>query len=527
LVTNGTYAGGGRSVNAGMTNRVVVDKLLTAQSVNGPQVTIIQGYQVPVTTNGDGAIRCVYLAGGATLSGFTLTKGATLLASPDSNQQSAGGVWCEPTAVVTNCVLIGNSAFFSGGGAYGGTLNSCTLSSNVVTSLGGGASGATLNYCTLKGNRAFYQNGGAGIGGGAYSCTLNNCTLVSNTATYLSGGADSCTLNNCVLTNNSALQSGGGASGGTLNACILTGNSAGFGGGAYRARLNNCLLTRNLTSGDGGGGAYGGILNNCLISSNAAYQGGGAYVATLNNCTLTGNSASSQGGGAIYGTLNNCIVYFNTAPKGPNYSPDNLNYSPISLNFCSTIPMPTNGLGNITNVPLFLNQLGGNFRLQPNSPCINSGWNGYAPSAPDLDSNPRIVGGTVDIGAYEFQSPASLISYAWLQQYGLPTDGSADYADPDGDRMNNWQEWIAGTSPVDATSALRILSATNNGSGIVVSWQSVGTRIYFLERAANLGTPSPFSPIVNNISGKPGITSFMDTSATGPGPFFYRVGVQR
>src|SRR5262249_47233198 len=74
-------------------------------------------------------------------------------------------------------------------------------------------------------------------------------------------------------------------------------------------------------------------------------------------------------------------------------------------------PLPTNGLGNITNPPLFVDtNAWADLRLQSNSPCINAGNNAFAPAGLDPDGNPRIVGGTVDIGAYEYQS-LSLINF--------------------------------------------------------------------------------------------------------------------
>jgi hypothetical protein len=360
-----------------------------------------------------------------------------------------------------------------------------------------------LNNCTVTGNTNTY-----GWGGGVQYCILNNCTLIRNTAGYGSGGgADNSILNNCVLLGNTEI-----------------GNfSAWGGGGASRSTLNNCTIIGN-NSAYAGGGVFLSTLNSCLVFSNSASIGGGASYCTLNNCTIISNSASSAGGGTgDSGTpksvLNNCIVYYNAAPTGSNY------YS-ATLNYCCTASLPTNGVGNITSEPLFVDLIGGNFHLQSNSSCINSGKNSYVTNSTDFDGNPRIVGGTVDIGPYEYQTPTSILSYAWAQQYGLPTDGSADYLDSDGDGMNNWQEWKAGTIPTNPTSVLQLSSPSNSISGVTVTWQSVSGVTYYLQRSTNLSAQTTFSSIKSNIVGQAISTSYTDTTATNSDSFFYRVGVQ-
>ena len=56
------------------------------------------------------------------------------------------------------------------------------------------------------------------------------------------------------------------------------------------------------------------------------------------------------------GTLNNCVVYYNTARSslGPNYESIPQLCCPSTLNSCCTTPMPPNGVGNITNAPLLV-----------------------------------------------------------------------------------------------------------------------------------------------------------------------------
>ena len=92
--------------------------------------------------------------------------------------------------------------------------------------------------------------------------------------------------------------------------------------------------------------------------------------------------------------------------------------------------------------------------------------------------------------------------------------------------MNNWQEWQADTVPTNALSALRLMTPSTSASGIILGWESVNTRRYWLERASNLAAQPAFSIIASNLPGQVNVTTYTDTNTIDAGPYFYRVGVQ-
>ena len=63
---------------------------------------------------------------------------------------------------------------------------------------------------------------------------------------------------------------------------------------------------------------------------------------------------------------------------------------------------------------------------------------------------------------------------------------AAPTADPDGDRMNNLAEYIAGTNPTNVASVFKLLSPTNSHSGAAVRWLSVAGKNYQVFSRTNL-----------------------------------------
>jgi len=296
-----------------------------------------------------------------------------------SNNEASygGGIYCHYRAspIISNCTFRGNLAHYDGGGMYcrasSPKLTNCTFSSNSAR-CGGGVhnlwSSTTLTDCGFISNSGQRSGGGMHIessyptvtgcefsansgnkGGGVYidggSSKLTKCLFNCNLGDYGGGIYNKGSypiVSSCIFTRNSAEIEGGGMYnwGGSVNGeypkvvyCRFISNSAAVGGGVLNLdcdpMFSGCLFSGNMAEIDGGGmcdNQGNPTLFNCVFNTNSAIRGGGLHnnysEEILNNCTFCDNLAQYCGGG-IYSSgrsntrVTNCILWGNSAPKGP------------------------------------------------------------------------------------------------------------------------------------------------------------------------------------------------------------------
>jgi predicted outer membrane repeat protein len=296
-------------------------------------------------------------------------------------------------------------------GDLGTTGNNSDNSYHVVTGSGTDLT-ASLNGFTITGGNANGTNpddAGGGMVNNHGSPTLMNLIFDNNQATWKGGGMDDNTssspsLTNITFSNNSADSGGGMDSRGgnpTLTNVTFSGNSAANGGGGIAnssgsPTFTNVTFIGNSTPGYGGGMMNNGSnpnLTNVTLSNNSAYWGGGMY---------------NMGIGPSHPTINNSILWGNTA-NSPANGPQIYNDSGSSVTITySDVQDGGTFFGNINSDPLLgtLGNYGGFTQTIPllsGSPAINTGDLSLA-NCPLTDQRgvSRPQGAHCDMGAFEF-----------------------------------------------------------------------------------------------------------------------------
>jgi hypothetical protein len=161
-VSPGVYADGGAPVaEGGLTNRLVLTNAVTVVSLGGAEATVIVGARSQNATGcGADAVRCVRLAAGCTLQGFTLTGGSTDIAGGPTGEDYGGGAHvASGTATLIDCIISNNLAYTKGGGVSMATLHRCLVADNALADLGGfgsGVRGGAAYDSVIVGNSAPY-----------------------------------------------------------------------------------------------------------------------------------------------------------------------------------------------------------------------------------------------------------------------------------------------------------------------------------------------------------------------------------
>ena len=352
--------------------------------------------------------------------------------STNSSSSGAGMKNENANPILTDCTFTGNSASTSGGGMYNyysnPSLTNCTFEENSSESHSGAMrnfnSNTVLTNCAFTANSA--NTDGGAIGNSQSSPTLTDCTFTANHTKGHGGGihnnAGSPVLKSCTFDDNAAFAGAGidnQNSNAILTDCTFTANTTDEFGAGINNRQSSPQITRCIFNGnmahDFGGAAVcnwssSPTIRNCLFSQNDSSEHGGAVMNNQSspvflNCTFFRNTAAAGNAIGFFSYLNdppstmqaaNCIFWDGGDEIWKNEETD------ISITY-SDVQGGWTDVGNLDEDPLFVDVAFDDYRLLAASPCINAGDPDYAalPNETDLDGNPRVANGRVDMGAYE------------------------------------------------------------------------------------------------------------------------------
>ncbi|MBN2161728.1 MAG: hypothetical protein JXR25_09075 [Pontiellaceae bacterium] len=122
---------------------------------------------------------------------------------------------------------------------------------------------------------------------------------------------------------------------------------------------------------------------------------------------------------------------------------------------------------------------------------------------------------------------ANGVPQRWFYDQGFTnTWETAGLLDHDHDGMLTWEEWVAGTSPTNASEVLLLLMEKDVGTGgMVLAWPSVSGRVYKVWRATSL--TEGFYQISGNLNATPPFNIFREPAAPAGQPVFYRISVEQ